>query len=403
VSGWQALICSILLGFGLTLAVAATPAGDNSQIYYVANDGLACSGCHGIAGEGGGEGGISIPPLAGRVGAKGLYRSQSTFCNLLATGQLKDRRVLSNLMPRYIMAPAQCEALYRFTASLSEPVFTTGENAFAIDVIADPRSQGQLGWKKQITDRLMRANDGGGIHGRNFAVGAGNSPAVLMIDFTRSSAFADSTMPTVLLQAEGKSPMMKAIESSVFDETKAVVATYPGERVLIIDPLEKGPKLTALRAVLEQGTELLSASDCPNTTIDHIVILSLGTDASFGLEALKSCKGSKTVAISLRNVRAEAIASIAQLGLLPPAIFVFTPVPTGEPFTKIPETIAEIIIDMARRMGANPDRTTQIQAFDQAWRAQSRGDAALFSGASLVEINPSNMSARGEPVWYDSQ
>ena len=76
--------------------------------------------------------------------------------------------------------------------------------------------------------------------------------------------------------------------------------------------------------------------------------------------------------------------------------------PTGEQFIKIPETIADIIIDMARRMGANPDRTTQIQAFDQAWRSQGRGDAALFSGASLVRVNPLNMLALEEPVWRDA-
>ena len=110
----------------------------------------------------------------------------------------------------------------------------------------------------------------------------------------------------------------------------------------------------------------------------------------------------KTAAISLRNIRAETIAKAAKRGLLPPAIYVFTPVPTGEQFSKIPETIAAIIVDMARRMGANPDRATQIQAFDQAWRAEGRGDAALFAGASLVQIDPLTMLAIGVPVWRDT-
>ena len=162
-----------------------------------------------------------------------------------------------------------------------------------------------------------------------------------------------------------------------------------------------GPDTSLLKVAVEQGTILLSTGDCGVAPIDHVVIISLGIDAATGLGALKTCKGSKTAAFSLRNVRAETIATAAQLGLLPPATYVFTPVPTGEQFTKIPETIAEIIIDMARRMGANPDRATQIQAFDQAWRAEGRGDATLFSGASLVRVNPISMLALDEPVWRD--
>jgi hypothetical protein len=387
---------------GLSFAVAALPIAGDASLYYRADDGLACAGCHGIAGEGGGEGGISIPPLAGRVGTGGVYRNQASFCNLLATGRLTDGRRLSNLMPRYTLTPAQCGGLYRFTASLSQPILGPGEAGFAITMIADPRSRGQLDWQKQISNGLARANDGGGVHGRNFIINARAVSPLLTIDLTRSLVVAQRTTPTILLQADGKSPLMKAIESSVFDETRAIVAAFPGERVLIIDPLAKGPGLAVLKGAVEQGTELLSASDCGKAAIDHVVIISLGTDAELGLGALKTCKGSKTAAISLRNVRAEAIATAAQLGLLPPATYVFTPVPTGEQFTKIPQTIAEIIIDMARRMGSSPDRAAQIQAFDQAWRSVGRGDATLFSGASLVRVNPVTMLAIEAPVWRDA-
>jgi hypothetical protein len=86
----------------------------------------------------------------------------------------------------------------------------------------------------------------------------------------------------------------------------------------------------------------------------------------------------------------------------PPTVYVFTPVPAGEQFTKIPETIAEIIINMAHRMGANPDHAIQIQAFDQAWRAERRGNATLFSGASLVRVNPLTMLTIDAPVWRDA-
>jgi hypothetical protein len=402
VKPFHALVGAILTGLGLTFAVAAIPSKDDASFYYTADNGLACVGCHGIAGEGGGEGGISIPAIAGRVGPGRAYPSQTHFCNLLATGRLADGRRLSNLMPRYALTAAQCGGLYRFAASLSQPVFAAGDAEFGIVTVADPRSKGQLDWQKQIADRLRRANEAGGIYGRNFIVNASTARPLLTIDLTRSTAVSQSAMPTILLQADGKSPLIKAIESSVFDEVTAVVATYPGEKVLIIDPLAKGPKLEALKAVVEQGTELFSSGDCGTTPMDHVVIISLTTDPDLGLGPLTKCKGSRTAAFSLRNVRAETIASAAKSGLLPSSIFVFTPVPTGEQFAKIPETIAEIIIDMARRMGANPDRAAHIQAFDVAWRSEGRGDAALFSGASLVQVNPLTMLAIDTPVWRDA-
>lgn len=396
------LIGVIWAVIGLSLVTAATPVPGDTSIYYGADDGLACAGCHGIAGEGGGEGGIAIPPIAGRIGPGLKYGSQVAFCNLLATGKLADGRRLSNLMPRYALSSEKCGELYRFAVSLSQPVFNPGDSGFAINLIADPRSQGQLNWQNIIADRLARSDKNGGIHGRNFIINAKALPALLTIDFSRSSASARSVTPTILLQADGKAPLIKAIESSVYDETRAVASAYPGATVLIIDPLAKGPRIDVLMAAVEQDTKLLSAGECRNDSVDHAVILSFGTGTDFGLGALKACKGIKTVAISLRNVRAEIIANAAKSGLLPEATYVFTPVPTGEQFTRIPETVADIIIDMARRMGANPDRAAQIQAFDQAWRLQGRGDAALFSGASIVRVNPLTMLALEEPVWRDA-
>jgi hypothetical protein len=400
VKGGYALISLVLAALGLGLAVAAVPVTGDAPLYYASDNGLACAGCHGIAGEGGGEGGISIPQLAGRVGAGHAYRTPAMLCNLLATGRLADGRRLSNLMPRYTLTSQQCRGLYRFAASLSEPIFMTSDAGFSVALIADPRSRAQLDWQKQITDRLMRANDAGGIYGRNFMINAGTP--LLTIDLTRSTTVATRTTPTILLQADTKLPLMKAIESSVFDETRAVIAAYPGEKVLIIDPLAKGPGLEVLQAAVEPGTQLFSAADCGNALVDHVIILSLATDPNLGLGSLKTCKGIKTAAISLRNIGAERIASAAKLGLLPPATYVFTPVPTDEQFSKIPETIAEIVIDMARRMGGNPDRSTQILAFEQAWRTEGRGDAALFSGASLVRVNPLTMLAIDTPVWSDA-
>jgi hypothetical protein len=400
VIGARALVCAVLVGLGLSFAVAAVAVVGDVPLYYRFDDGLACAGCHGNAGEGGGEGGISIPRLAGRVGPGRAYRSPAALCNLLANGRLADGRRLSNLMPRYMLKPEQCGGLYRFAASLSEPIFARNDVEFAISLVADTRSRGQVDWQQQITDRLLRANEAGGMYGRNFRVMADAPSPLLTIDLTRSSVIAKRTTPTILLQADGKSPLMKAIESSVFDETRAIVAAYSGERILIIDPLAKGPAV--LKGAGEPGTELLGPNDCGDAAIDHVIIMSLSTDADFGLGSLKTCKGSKTAAISLRNIRAETIATVAKHGVLPSAIYVFTPVPTGEQFAKIPETIAAIIIDMARRMGANPDRATQIQAFDQAWRAEGRGDAALFAGASLVQVDPLTMLAISAPVWRDA-
>lgn len=400
------LVVSGLAITGLIVpAIAADGVVDADEtIYFAARNGLSCSGCHGIAGGGGGEGGISIPPVAGVVGAGNRYGDAATFCRLLATGQAPGGVRISNLMPRYSLTKSDCTALFRFAASLSVPLFADDGNNWSVQLNHDNRSLGQSAWQSAVVGRLAQANDAGGLYGRKFAVNAGDTP-VIIVDLTANRASRRSVVPTILLQATGGQALVKAIESSRADEARAVAASYPGETVVVIDPLKAGPDRALLAAAAEaSGTEIVDLGNCASASQKptRAIIFSMTRAPDFGLTPLSSCGSVQSVAISLRNVTGDAIAAAAQKDLLPAQVLVFTPVPVGEQFAEIPKTISTIIIDMARRMGANPTRAVQLEAFEQAWKMQARGDGALFSGASITEVDPVTLAARSEPLWHDA-
>lgn len=391
---------------GLLVPIAAADLKDKSEEtqYFAVRDGLACAGCHGIAGGGGGEGGISIPAIAGAVGAANRYPDAISFCRLLATGQAPGGIKISNLMPRYSLPRSECAALFRFVASLSEPLFTNDESGWSVQLRHDARSAGQAAWQSAITGRLVQANEAGGLYGRAFAVNDVNAP-IIVIDLAANRANQRILVPTILLQASGTQPFVKAIESGRSDEARAVIASFPGEAIALIDPLKSGPTRDILSVAADaKGSEIVDVNACSAASRKPIraIIFSLSREADLGLASLKACQSVQSVAISLRNVSGDAIAAAARKGLLPTQVSVFTPVPVGEQFVEIPKTISTIVIDMARRMGANPTRSVQLEAFEQAWKMHARGDGALFAGASITEIDPATLSARSEPVWYDA-
>lgn len=404
-TGWHGLIGAVILATGISVAAVPPAKPGGVGLYFSERDGLACAGCHGLAGEGGGEGGISIPAIADRVGPGQAYPTQQNFCTLLATGRRPGLPSLSNLMPRYAMTLAECGALYRYVASLSQPVLAVGETRLRVNLEIDARSSGQANWQSIIKDRLARANAAGGIYGRTFSFDSPDPAPLVQLNFSDGGGAVSSDIPTILLQARASLPMTKSIESSSFDEIRAVVASYPAETVMIVDPLGKAPDITKLVAAAEvHKTRVIAASGCANGAHKavHAIIVSTAATPDLGLGALTSCKELQSVAISLRTVNTRDIAAAARLGLFPPLVSVFTPVPTGAQFAEIPDVLAQIIIDMARRMGGSPSRAERIQAFEQAWRTHARGENALFSGATLADVDPLTMATRSEPAWRDS-
>ena len=71
-SGTRALICAVLVGLGLSFAVSAIAVVGDAPVYYRSDDGLACAGCHGNAGEGGGEGGAATICVLTAIGSSAV-------------------------------------------------------------------------------------------------------------------------------------------------------------------------------------------------------------------------------------------------------------------------------------------------------------------------------------------
>jgi hypothetical protein len=127
---------------------------------------LPCANCHGLQGEGRWEGGLTVPAI-GRDRLRGRYDAEQ-LSRAVSRGIAADGHPLLG-MPRYDMAPAQLDALYRYLAVLgsesdADPGITT--DTFTIgSVLPLASQQGQL-----IADTLQQSvkaiNDQGGVYGR---------------------------------------------------------------------------------------------------------------------------------------------------------------------------------------------------------------------------------------------
>lgn len=100
--------------------IAPSTGGD-----FVAPETVRCSGCHGVAGEGGGEGKQRTPPIRGaeltaerrrRGGPPSRYTVES-FCASLRTGVDPAGVRYSDLMPRYALDGRSCRLLWDFLSN----------------------------------------------------------------------------------------------------------------------------------------------------------------------------------------------------------------------------------------------------------------------------------------------
>lgn len=97
--------------------IAPSTGGD-----FVAPETVRCAGCHGVTGEGGGEGKQRTPPIRGaeltaerrrRGGPPSRYTVES-FCDSLRTGVDPAGVRFSDLMPRYALDGRSCRLLWDF-------------------------------------------------------------------------------------------------------------------------------------------------------------------------------------------------------------------------------------------------------------------------------------------------
>lgn len=140
-----------------------------------------CAGCHGGSGEGRREGGtltadIRFPQLRRRG-----YQKES-FCQALRQGLDPAGQTLARAMPRYLLEPAECSALWEHLRHLEEDL-PPGIDAKTIR-IALPFGQEtptRLAWRAALEAELKRTSEAGGVYGRRFQLTEGKEPATIRI------------------------------------------------------------------------------------------------------------------------------------------------------------------------------------------------------------------------------
>ena len=140
---------------------------------------LTCSGCHGIDGRGGSEGGVDVSDVRWSAlsrplsSAGGMSRTRSAYDRdglkrAIAMGFDVDGNPLHRAMPRYRLSTEEADDLVAYLSSLDsrDPVGVKGDR-LVVATLEPPDSRASLGgYQQRLTASIDRLNEQGGIYGR---------------------------------------------------------------------------------------------------------------------------------------------------------------------------------------------------------------------------------------------
>lgn len=365
--------------------------------YYGEEAGQSCAGCHGETAEGGGEGGLRVPPLAPLLATGGPYRTPEQLCAAVRDGKGVDGRTLSGLMPRRPLSDRECADLQSFLAGLSEQVFRPGDDQIRVAIRIDPRSATQQRWRETIIGHLTRADEGSGIHGRSIVVTDGATldgrGTTMALDLTDDERGIDA--PAVITRDDPEpEPPRRSIESTLSQEITALAVGHPA-RVMVIPGVKPGDPVW--QAVESVGTPIVEDKDCAATHQPLVIVL----DEAAALQRTGLCPPDADTYVSLRRVRSADVERLRSAGRWSGATGVFAPVPLGMAMQSIPDRLASIILLTLREMGREPRRMDVLRAFGYSWASIARAGDTMFAGTSLIMMAPTRRDGPEASAAHD--
>ncbi len=393
----------ILAGIGLIGAVTAPIASSGASgpdpdagqaIYYGSAGGLSCAGCHGVAGQGGGEGGTLIPGLRGLVGPGREYGSNPALCHTLRTGVTPEGRTLSGFMPRAEMAASDCAALSGFLASLNETTLPgLSSSSVSLAIMVDSSNPAQVAWREQLLARFGNVNKDGGLHGRMVRVlEPGETGEVfLTIDLGQVRPQPSPALFEISMRGEARIPFRRIIETGRRDEADIFLGLFPKSSIALFVRAADSAELEAYAdRAADTGASIVATNDCGSPAADVVIVI----DAP--ATGLPRCPQANSFLVSLRNVSLSRNEDFASLSADRDTLLA-VPLPMGAGFNTTSDTIAQVVLLALRGIGRHPDKADAILAFETAWRAKAARPGNMFAGMTVGSTNPED-TGRWIPV-----
>lgn len=382
-----------LIGAGAAMATTAgdtMPTRDRGEdIYFGRTGAISCAGCHGLAAQGGGEGGTSIPPLKDIAG--NTDADSADFCRALRTGEMPDGRTLSGYMPRLDLGEANCAALFAYIAGLSGttlPGLSDGE--VRLEISADPRNPAQLAWRDQLAARFARINADGGLHGRKVRVldPGEEGDAFFSITLGNVAAPPRNTFFSMVMRGEAVVPFIRTIETSRRDEADVVLGLYPKAAIALFTHEEDAAARGAFAdRAADNGARITGFNDCGSPAAEVVIVLDTPQTG------LPDCPAARTILVSLRNVPLGDGSVVARFSARQ-TIELAVPVPMDKSFGESADRIGQVVIGTLRAIGRHPDKSDSILAFEHTWRLKAARPGSMFAGITVGTIG-----GNGEGRW----
>lgn len=398
---WLGLVLpSVLAVAGLAVAAAAPDdPGLGRRLYHgLAAGGQSCASCHGLAGEGGSEGGTMIPPIHRLFAEGGKYRDPAVLCRALVSGRGADGRPLARSMPRYAFDPGQCRSLWRYLESRDSSLPPGIEaDRIVVRISPAPLTPSQKRWREVLSTRFAQIGQDGGLYGRRIVLEDGPGPAAFLISLAPAGPLDPDSAVRIALRETGSDPAARGIEATVEDEAAALIRrlkTLGIDRIRWIDDRGRGPPpdQVGLLAVAED-IALVGDESCRDPDGLAVVLMSASAPPA------RPCAAAPRLYVGLRTV---ALGSLEPLLTARPAgtgLTMFTALPLDPAFAIAPDRIARIVIGTSRAMTARPSEARMLQSFDRVWRQVSDDDRTLFAGVATQEIDWPAMTASNPPEW----
>lgn len=368
---------------------ASTPAPDTGEaVYYHGAGGLACSGCHGIAGQGGGEGGTAIPGLKDLAGPDKAYDSDAALCRALRSGVAPDGRTLSGYMPRTDMSKSDCMALFGFLASL-EATALPGLSAreVTLTIAADPRNAAQVAWREHLLARFRKLNEDGGLHGRTIRVLEPGEPGdvFLAIGLDGSASPSRPALFELSMRGDARVPFRRVIETARSDEVDILLGLFPKSSIaLFVDEADPAVHEAYADRAADTGATIVATNDCGSPPAEVVIVIDQP------VSGLPRCAQAGSYLVSLRNIslaRSEDFASLSSYR----EAWLAVPLPMGAGFSTTSDSIAQVVLNTLRQIGRHPDKAEAILAFESAWRAKAARQGNMFAGMTVGSTDPDDM------------
>lgn len=365
---------------------ASAPGPDTrGNIYYEGSSGIACAGCHGIAGQGGGEGGTSIPALRGLVGPNRVYSSDTALCRTLRNGVTPKGRDLSGYMPRSDIDASDCLATFRFLASLDETALPgLSAREVALEIRADPRNPAQVAWKEHLLARFRKLNDDGGLHGRAIRVLEPGEPgeAFLSIGLGGETAASRPAMFELSMRGDARVPFRRIIETARRDEAEIVLGLFPKSSIaLFVTEADPADREAYSDRAADTGASIVAINDCGSPPAEVVIVFDPPGSG------LPRCPQASSYFLSLRNTTIAGGEDFSSLSSYCEA-WLAVPLPMGSGFNSTSDSIAQVVLNALRGIGRNPDKAEAILAFETAWRAKAARPGNMFAGITLGSPDP---------------